>query len=583
MDTGIDGRLEERSDDEQGGHARGVSRRDALRGAALVGLSVLGAGALSACSPSGGEGGQASGGDTAGGGAGGGADVAWDKEADVLVVGSGTVIAAAIAASELGSKKVLIVEKDPAVFGGTSSTSGGGHAFALLSFNADEGINDTRDQVLEYMRGAADGRMDPNVQEAFVDTCDEYAHFMLDTLGWSKWGHLNKAFGDYYEVLPGALPDGFGHGSWYPFDAEGTPLMAPQQWPVYREYVDTHENIELLMGATARSLIVEGGAVIGAIVNDGSNDLKVKAAAVVLGTGGFEHDADMRRLHLAFPYYRSNGFVNNTGDAQRMGARIGARLAYMDRTFGCPHFVTTKEFVPDEFSYDQAGSDAFAPRGFPHSLMVNHKGRRFHDESAMYDTAARAFGTYDTGSDEFVNIPGYWIADAHFSELFTFPGTEGPGEVPEFVQQFDTLEALAEGMGIDKDALLDEVATFNANAAQGVDPIWHRGKPNSNNTLAMMGAYRLVPGATLPESVLGVVDKPPFYCMRYVPGMMGGTRGGLHINENAQVLDVDGVPIAGLYAAGNCSSGVAGYWAGGATLGQGTVLAYLAAKHITSQ
>ncbi len=62
--------------------------------------------------------------------------------------------------------------------------------------------------------------------------------------------------------------------------------------------------------------------------------------------------------------------------------------------------------------------------------------------------------------------------------------------------------------------------------------------------------------------------------------MMGGTRGGLHIDEHAQVLDVDGKAVPGLYATGNCSSGVAGYWAGGATLGQGSVMGYVAAKHI---
>lgn len=553
-----------------------ISRRDVLKSTAFAGLGALGLGILSACSP------ESGGANDGASGAGSSVAISWDKEVDVLVAGSGTVIIAAIAASELGGKNILVVEKDEAVFGGTSGTSGGGHAFALLSFNADEGIADTREQVLEYMKGASDGRMDTDVQEAFVDTCDEYAHFILDIFGWSKWGHINKAFGDYYEFLPGSVADGFGHGSWYPFDAQGAPLMAPQQWPVYHEYIDAHDNIELLMGTSIVSLIIEGDAVIGAVVNDGSKNLNVKASAVVLGTGGFEHDTDMRRFYLDFPYYRSNGSQNNTGDAQRMGARVGAQLAYMDRTFGCPHFVTTKDFTPGDFSYDQAGSDAFAPRGFPHSFMVNHKGRRFHDESAMYDTATRAFGTYDTGTQEYVNIPAYWIADSNFTDIFTFPGTDDSGALPEFIFQFDSLEALADGMGIDKAALLDEAATFNQNAAQGVDPIWHRGKPNSNNTLAMMGAYRLAPGATLPETVLGVVDKAPFYCMRYVPGMMGGTRGGLHINGDAQVLDVFGKPIGGLYAAGNCSSGVAGYWAGGATLGQGTVMAYRAAKHITN-
>ncbi len=552
---------------------KGLTRRDALKGAAVAGLGILGAGALAGCAPLGGEGAQP-------GQQAAGADAtAWDKEVDVLVAGTGTAIHAAVACSEFGSGSILIVEKDPAMFGGTSATSGGGYALALLDFNAEEGIGDTREQVLEYMKLVADGRMDENVQAAFVDNANGFCQFVLKTHGWSKWGHINKAFGDYYELYAGSLPEAFGRGSWYPFDAEGKNLMAPDQWAVYREYVDAHDNIELVMGTSVESLVVEGGAVAGAVLSDGT---KVKAGAVVLGTGGFEHNEDMRRFYLPFPYYRSNGSVNNTGDAQRMGAKVGAQLAYMDTVFGNPYFDTQKEWQPGAFRYDNAGSDAFAPRGFPHSLMVNHKGKRFCDESTMYDTMNRAFGTYDTGTMEYANIPGYWICDSAYTSTFLLPGYATPDALPEFVFKFDSLEELADGMGIDKEALQAEIAAFNENAAQGADPVWHRGeKAVSANTMAMMSALMTLPGATAPQSVLGTVDQPPFYCCRYVPGMMGGTRGGLHINENAQVLDVDGEPIGGLYATGNCSSGVAGYWAGGATLGQGSVMAYVAAKHIT--
>jgi succinate dehydrogenase/fumarate reductase flavoprotein subunit len=336
-----------------------------------------------------------------------------------------------------------------------------------------------------------------------------------------------------------------------------------------------------MMGTSVTSLITDGtGAVIGATINDGSGDLNVKASAVVLGTGGFEHNEEMRKLYLPFPYYRSNGIPNNTGDAQRIGARIGAQLAYMDEAFGCPHFDTDPEFMPGVFRYDSPGSDAFAPRGFPHSIIVNRKGRRFADEATMYATFNRSFGVYDTGTMEFVNIPGFWIADSNYTDTFLLPGVGQDGALPEFMVTADSLEELADKLGIDKAALLEELAAFNANAANGLDPVWHRGKATSVDTLAMMGAYRLAEGATLPTTVLGVVDKPPFYACRYVPGMMGGTRGGLKVNANAQVVDVDGKPISGLYAAGNCSSGVAAYWAGGATLGQGTVMGYIAAKHI---
>lgn len=549
---------------------KGLSRRDAIKGAAVAGLGLLGAGALAACSS----------GEAPAGGKTSTDQVGWDKEVNVLVAGTGTAVHAAIACAELGAESVLVVEKDKAMFGGTSATSGGGYALAMLDFNADEGIDDSRDKVLEYMKLVGDSRMDENVQAAFVDNANEFCQFVLKTHGWSKWGHINKAFGDYYELYQGSLADAFGRGSWYPFDGAGMYLAAPAQWAAYQEYVSGSDAIELMMGESIESLVTDvDGAVVGAELSDGT---KVKANAVILGTGGFEHNEDMRRFYLPFPYYRSNGSMNNTGDGHRLGAKVGAQLAYMDTVFGNPYFYTQKDWQPGAFRYDNAGSDAFAPRGFPHSVIVNRKGKRFCDESTMYDTMNRAFGVYDTGSMEYVNIPGYWICDSTYAETFLLPGYATTAELPEFVFKFDTLEELADGMGIDGAGLTEELAAFNEAAARGEDPVWHRGeKVASANTLAMMSALMALPDAAIPDSVLGTVDTAPFYCCRYVPGMMGGTRGGLHINENAQVLDVEGEPISGLYAVGNCSSGVAGYWAGGATLGQGSVMGYVAAKHIT--
>ena len=184
-----------------------MTRRDALKGAAVAGLGILGAGALAGCAPQGGEGAQP-------GQQAAGTDAkAWDKEVDVLVAGTGTAVHAAIACSEFGSGSILLVEKDPAMFGGTSATSGGGYALALLGFNEDEGIADTREQVLEYMKLVADGRMDEDVQAAFVDNADEFCQFVLKTHGWSKWGHINQAFGDYYGLYAGSLPQAFGRGA----------------------------------------------------------------------------------------------------------------------------------------------------------------------------------------------------------------------------------------------------------------------------------------------------------------------------------------------------------------------------------
>ena len=503
---------------------------------------------------------------------------AWDKTVDVLIAGTGTVAHAAMACAEFGAPSILVVDKSDLMFGGTSALSGGGYALALLDYGDEEGIVDTREDVLTYMAAAGDRRRDAAVQEAYVDACNEFAHFVIDTHGWGRWGHINQAFGDYYGTYEGALPDGFGRGSWYPFDTEGNQLMAPAQWETYRAYLEAHPNVELVTGVAVESLVEQDGAVVGAVLSDGT---RVGARAVVLGTGGFENNEKMRNLYLPFPYLRTNSMVTNTGDAQRMGAKIGAELAYMDTVYGCPNFVTSADFDPTVFQSEQMGSDAFFPRGLPHAIIVNRKGRRFGNESAMYDNMNRGFGTYDTGTQEYVNIPGFWIAGSRYASTFLMPGYSTLDALPEFVFTFDTLEELANAMGIDKEGLLDEVATFDANADQGIDPAWHRGElPVENNTLAMMGPRMQLPGTEVETSVLGTIGEGPYYCVRYVPGMMGGTCGGLHIDVNAQVLDVEGNTIPGLYAVGNCSSGVAGYWAGGATLGAGAVMGYLAAKHI---
>ena len=165
----------------------GITRRDAICSAALAGATLTVGAAMAAMAD---EVASPDASDT----------IAWDKEVDVLVAGTGTAVHAAIACSEFGAQSVLVVDKSADIFGGTSGVSGGGYALAMLDYGEEEGISDTRDGVLSYMKLVGDGRMDENVQAAFVDNCNEFAHFVVDTFGWGKWGHINQAFGDYYEL-----------------------------------------------------------------------------------------------------------------------------------------------------------------------------------------------------------------------------------------------------------------------------------------------------------------------------------------------------------------------------------------------
>ena len=167
--------------------------------------------------------------------------------------------------------------------------------------------------------------------------------------------------------------------------------------------------------------------------------------------------------------------------------------------------------------------------------------------------------------------------DSYFNETYGGEAAD-PSEVPAHFVMADTLEELAEKLGIDAAGLAAEIATFNENAAKGVDPVYHRGEKHLDiNTTGVMAGSR----TDLANPVLAPLATGPFYGAVYVPGTCG-TAGGLTINENAQVVNVNGEPIEHLYAVGNCSSGVSGgtYVHGGISLGSGAVMSWVAVNHV---
>lgn len=517
------------------------------------------------------------------------AAVEWDHETDIVVVGTGTAIIAALAAADKGAR-VIVLEKDENMFGGTSVTSGGGYALpGFLTDFQEENNGDSRETCLSYMKAVGEGRMEEGPMVSFVDTAEEFCRWVTGLMGWSKFGHVSNAHGSYYEEYPNG--NILGRGAAYPFDKEGNMLMASPQWQAFREYVDSHDAITLMMGTAGEELITdEAGAVIGIYAAQAGKRIAIKAGkGVILGTGGFDFNEKMRKQYLPTPIFRSVASRNNTGDSQRMGAKIGGQLAMMDRVMGLPFSLNTAEWK-DEDATDYSILEQTPMNGdycqflnLPYSVLVNRKGRRFGNETREYDVTARSFGGYDTGAMGYENIPGFFICDSQYASRFLLPGyAAAAGELPDYIFKFDSLEDLADGMGIDKEGLLTEMTRFNENARNGVDPDWHRGESQDAYDTFLFNSSLVLPGVDISEfdsmgSLLKPVEQGPFYCVRYVPGSMN-TRGGLQVDGDAQVVNQDGEKIPGLYAVGCCSTGVAGYWAGGACISQGCVMAYVAVK-----
>lgn len=560
-----------------------MGRRDFLKTALVSSVALGAAGVISGCSAQGKteSGGQAP-------------EGSWDKEVDLVVVGSGTGAFAALAAAKLSDASVCLLEKGN-FWGGTAATSGGGMAIPLTDAAKAAGAKDSKEEVLKYFMSASEGRANEAVVAAFADNGNDFLNWMLETTGWTC--NPSTLFGDYYEPLPGWVP--FGRASLGFANAEG-PLVAAQMWEQLRSEL-TEAGVDIMMETPAKRLIVdEAGAVVGVEAEEKGKTVTIKAKSVIMATGGFDHDDEMRAKHMPFKILATNASMFNTGDGHKMGMAIGADVSYMDACWGAPAILTTGQKPADliannEIAQEIAGTDWAMYRGLPGAVVVNRKGRRIGNEATAYDSFFRAFSYYDNGEMEYLNIPSYLICDSACWNTYSMPGhtvgsidggyfdqtyggdAKDASAVPEWFVQADTLEELCEKLGIDAEGLSAELAAFNENAANGVDPVFHRGEKQLDlNTTAVMAGMR----TDLANPCLAPVATPPFYGAAYVPGTCG-TAGGLTINENAQVVTPMGEPIPGLYAVGNCSSGVSGgrYVHGGISIGAGSVMGWIAVHH----
>lgn len=553
-----------------GEHTMKVDRRSFLKGSVI--LAVGATAGLAGCSAN------------ESGGTGQGASTDWDRECDVLVVGSGTAAIAALAAAEYGAESVIILEKGT-VFGGTSALSGGGVGIPLSHIAEEAGVEDNIEDVLAYYKAASGGRAEPAVVESYVANGDEFMIWAEEKFGFT-WGYTLKMYQDYYEPCEGFLEFGRGNMSVKEIDGVVNEHIAAGVWGKFQEQIDGDDKIELMLETAAIELVLDdAGTVIGVVAEqkDGTSLAIGAGKAVVLGTGGFEYDDEMRRQYLPYPLLSATSVATNTGDGHRMGMRIGADLSCMDRNWGLPGFLTTGEDPAELIANNTivgnfSGFDAGMYRGLPGSVVVNAKGERIGNESGAYDVFNRAFGRFDTGEASMANIPAFFICDSSYTSAYKLPGqTEVGDPIPEFFVSSESLEGLAETLGIDAANLAAEIAEFNENASQGVDPQFNRGGHAFDiNTAGVYAGMR----TDIPNPVLSPVETGPFYGAVYVPGTFG-TCGGLKTDANAQVLAVDGEPIPHLYAVGNCSSGVSGgaYCHGGMTVGSGTVMSWVAVRH----
>lgn len=539
--------------------------------------------------------------------------VQWDIEVDVVVIGSGgTGLVAAIVAADRGAK-VAVYEK-AALLGGTTAISGGQVWVANNPLQAAEGILDSREEAVTYLRHVTSGAVPDELIQTYLDKAVELVDYLHQRT--PVRFHICPHRPDYRDELPGAKlggrvldPDPFPArqelGDWADLvpasphfsalthtEAEGwnafaIPANIDFNLVAHRITEDIRtlgsalvaglvkgcldRSIPLVTGTAAKRLIKEEGRIVGVEFEQEDKPLRVRATrGVILATGGFEWDESLSRQFLKGPIAGPASPPYSTGDGLRMAIDVGADLGTMNEAWWCPTFAIPGEEYEGRPLYRMARGE----RCLPHSIIVNRYGRRFMDEAHNYNDISRAFHHFDPVRYEYPNLPAWIILDSQFRTKYQITTTMPDDPDPEWLIKADTLEELAEKVGIDPGGLKETVARFNGFAREGVDSDFGRGgNPNSR----YYGDPRHGP-----NPVLGTLEQGPYYAIEVLPGVLG-TKGGARTDASARVLDVWGKPIRGLYAAGNCAASMTGpgYFGAGGTLGPALTFGFVAGQSVT--
>ena len=540
---------------------------------------------------------------------------------------------AALTAAHQGLSTVVI--EKAAHYGGSTARSGGGVWIPNNEILRRDGVKDTPEAAAQYLHGIVGDVVERERIDTYLKRAPEMLSFVLAHSPLKMCWVPN--YSDYYPEAPGGRAGGRSIEP-RPFDAKKlgadmagleppygkVPLnvVVMQQDYVRLNMLKRHRKgvlrslkigartmwgkatgkalvgmgraligplriglrdagVPVLLNTALTDLYVEDGVVRGVYVRDttgpeSAEPRLIKARrAVILGSGGFEHNEQMRIKYQRAPISTdwTVGAAANTGDGIVAAEKLGAALELMEDAWWGPT-------VP------LVGAPWFAlsERNSPGSIIVNMAGKRFMNESMPYVEACHWMygGEYGQGPGPGENVPAWLIFDQQYRDRYIFAGLQPGQRIPKkwlesgVVVRADTLAELAELTSLPAAELAETVRRFNGFARSGVDQDFHRGE----------SAYDRYYGdpTNKPNPNLGEVSHAPYYAAKMVPGDLG-TKGGIRTDVHGRALRDDGSIIEGLYAAGNVSAPVMGhtYPGPGGTIGPAMAFGYLAALHIAGK
>jgi tricarballylate dehydrogenase len=479
-------------------------------------------------------------------------------ETDIVVVGAGNAaMCAAISAREKGAN-VLVLEKAPeAEKGGNSTFTHGSIRFAY------NGVDDLKeimpDLTSEEFENADFGTY--TEEEFFDDMCRvteyrtdlELASLLtaksFETMKWMQihlvrfvpiYGRQAFKINGKFKFWGGMIVESVGGGPGLvgALHAEAASL-----------------GVQVLFDAMATELIHDDLGVHGVIFKHNGKTTEVHANAVILASGGFHANTEMRTRYLGpkWDLAKARGSRFNTGEGIQMALNIGASAA---GNWSGAHAVGGDRYAP-EFS------EGFQKLSYPFGIIVNAEGKRFVDEGADFRNY-----TYAKYGKRILEQTGQFAWQIFDQKVVHLLRDEYKGRKVTKVKA-NTLEELAEKLdGVDPSSFLQTMKEYNDAIRQDI-PF----NPNIKDG-------RCTEGLVVRKSNwANTLDEGPFVAYAVTCGITF-TFGGLKINTKTEVQDLLKQSIPGLYGAGELVGGLFYFnYPGGTGLMAGSVFGKIAGEN----
>ena len=477
--------------------------------------------------------------------------VRWDAQYDVVVMGMGAAgMVAAKTAADNGAK-VFIVEKcEEGKAGGNTKVCGQLFAYA----------NGDKDAAQSYYTALAGGRdIEPEIIDAISEGVANMADILADEFGFNKdeymdWTGVNVV-GTNMGAMSPEYPEMPGHEKMALWTTHAGASDGYLYQGLKQNVTDRVDAIDVWYSSPAKSLIQDPvtKTVVGVTVERDGKEMNIRALnGVCICTGGFECNKEMVQHYLNVINYAPRGGQFNTGDGIKMAQAVGADLWHMDCYEGLFGLGSVTYPVEEGIPCDMIATLAQNAVNTGAAILVGTDGDRFVNESET----VRHGHLYENGIWENPTFPEkvwYIIDETQKGEI------EAAGAMPEEqlakLTAYDSIDALAEGIGVDKDRLTKTIKNYNSFANNGEDY-------KCGREAQYMRAF----------------DGKKYYAMYMVSGLLN-TQGGPKRSANAEVLDTQGNPIPHLYSAGECGGITVCMYQGGTNIAECITFGRIAGKN----